>query len=89
MVVNSQVSRSWLLVNPSREPDLDAVLTHTKSDEVFLDLEDAVAPNEKEAARDRVVEFLGSGARAWVSGSTTRQANSGPRIAGPWLIATA
>ena len=65
-MVNSQVSRSWLLVNPSREPDLDAVLMNTKSDEVILDLEDAVAPNEKEAARDRVVDFLNSGARAWV-----------------------
>jgi len=65
-MVNSQVSRSWLLVNPSRELDLDAVLTQTKSDEVILDLEDAVAPNEKEAARDRVVEFLSTGARAWV-----------------------
>lgn len=47
MAVNSEVSRSWLLVNPSREPDLDAVLMNTKSDEVILDLEDAVAPNEK------------------------------------------
>ena len=34
------------------------MLTNTKSDEVILDLEDAVAPNEKEAARERVVEFL-------------------------------
>lgn len=66
MAVNSQVSRSWLLVNPSREPDLEALLTQTKADEVILDLEDAVAPNEKEAARDRVVEFLNSGARAWI-----------------------
>ena len=66
MAVNSKVSRSWLLVNASREPDLDGVLAQTKADEVILDLEDAVAPNEKEAARDRVVDFLNSGARAWV-----------------------
>jgi citrate lyase subunit beta/citryl-CoA lyase len=65
-MVNSRVSRSWLLVNPSREPDLDALLTQTKADQVILDLEDAVAPNEKEAARDRVVDFLNSGSRAWV-----------------------
>ena len=32
---------------------------------MILDLEDAVAPNEKGAARERVV-FLNSGARAWV-----------------------
>jgi citrate lyase subunit beta/citryl-CoA lyase len=66
MTVNSKVSRSWLLVNPSREPDLGAVLATTSCDEVILDLEDAVAPDEKEAARDRVVEFLNAGARAWV-----------------------
>lgn len=66
MTVNSKVSRSWLLVNPSREPDLGALLATTNSDEVILDLEDAVAPDEKEAARDRVIEFLNSGARAWV-----------------------
>src|SRR4029079_7637245 len=28
------------------------------ADEIFLDLEDAVAPNEKEAARGRVIEAL-------------------------------
>jgi len=66
MTVNSKVSRSWLLVNPSREPDLGALLSSTSSDEVILDLEDAVAPDEKEGARDRVIEFLNSGARAWV-----------------------
>ncbi len=66
MAVNSQVSRSWLLVNPSREPDLETVLMTTNSDEVILDLEDAVAPNEKATARERVIEFLNSGARAWV-----------------------
>ena len=29
-----------------------------EADEIFLDLEDAVAPNEKEAARERVIEAL-------------------------------
>jgi citrate lyase beta subunit len=31
---------------------------NTKSDDVILDLEDAVAPSEKESARDRVVNLL-------------------------------
>src|ERR687894_1566423 len=31
-----------------------------EADEVFLDLEDAVAPNEKDAARERVIEALNS-----------------------------
>src|SRR3954447_11793921 len=35
----------------AKAPSLDA-------DEVFLDLEDAVAPNEKDAARERVIEAL-------------------------------
>jgi citrate lyase subunit beta / citryl-CoA lyase len=35
----------------AKAPGLDA-------DEVFLDLEDAVAPNEKESARERVIEAL-------------------------------
>ena len=30
------------------------------ADEVFLDLEDAVAPNEKDSARERVIEALGT-----------------------------
>ena len=29
-----------------------------EADEIFLDLEDAVAPNEKDAARARVIEAL-------------------------------
>ena len=29
-----------------------------EADEVFLDLEDAVAPNEKDSARERVIEAL-------------------------------
>jgi citrate lyase subunit beta / citryl-CoA lyase len=37
----------------AKAPQLDA-------DEVFLDLEDAVAPNEKDAARARVIEALNS-----------------------------
>ncbi len=37
----------------AKAPGLDA-------DEVFLDLEDAVAPNEKDSARERVIEALGT-----------------------------
>ncbi|SKJ00149.1 HpcH/HpaI aldolase/citrate lyase family protein [Mycobacteroides abscessus] len=66
VTVNSKVSRSWLLVNPSREASLDAAIASTNADEVVLDLEDAVAPNEKESARGRVLEYLNSGGSAWV-----------------------
>ncbi|QCH26273.1 HpcH/HpaI aldolase/citrate lyase family protein [Mycobacteroides salmoniphilum] len=64
--MNSKVSRSWLLVNPSRKPDLNTAVTSTNADEVILDLEDAVAPNEKQPARERVMEYLNSGGQAWV-----------------------
>jgi citrate lyase subunit beta/citryl-CoA lyase len=37
-----------------------AKATSLDADEVFLDLEDAVAPNEKESARERVIEALGT-----------------------------
>ncbi|RIT10274.1 CoA ester lyase [Mycobacteroides abscessus] len=64
--MNSKVSRSWLLMNPSREASLEAAIASTNADEVILDLEDAVAPNEKEPARGRVLEYLNSGGNAWV-----------------------
>jgi citrate lyase subunit beta / citryl-CoA lyase len=37
-----------------------AKATSLEADEVFLDLEDAVAPNEKDSARERVIEALGT-----------------------------
>lgn len=66
MKINPYASRSWLLVNPSREDDLHSVVASTACDQVILDLEDAVAPNEKEPARERVMAFLNSGGQAWV-----------------------
>lgn len=53
-------------MNPSREASLEAAIASTNADEVILDLEDAVAPNEKEPARGRVLEYLNSGGNAWV-----------------------
>lgn len=51
-------------MNPSREASLEAAIASTNADEVILDLEDAVAPNEKEPARGRVLEYLNSGGNA-------------------------
>ncbi|MGL6234192.1 MAG: HpcH/HpaI aldolase/citrate lyase family protein [Segniliparus sp.] len=63
--IASEVSRSWLLVNAGAEAAFEPALA-SAADEVILDLEDAVAPSEKESARRRVVEFLNAGNRAWV-----------------------
>ena len=72
MTVNSKVSRSWLLVNPSREPDLGAVLATTSCDEVILDLEDAVAEGDKgyiqEISGVNLIAFLYLGAKHMVTG---------------------
>lgn len=67
MPIAPEVSRSWLLVNAGAEAAFAPALA-SPADEVVLDLEDAIAPNqdEKEAARRRVVGFLNAGNRAWV-----------------------
>ncbi|MCJ0893250.1 CoA ester lyase [Rhodococcus sp. ARC_M12] len=58
-------ARSWLLV-PATKPDTfdDAVASGV--DAVILDIEDAVAPAKKPAAREAVVRWLGEGNSAWV-----------------------
>lgn len=58
-------ARSWLLV-PATKPDTfdDAIASGV--DAVILDIEDAVAPAKKPAAREAVVRWLGEGNSAWV-----------------------
>ncbi|WP_415975143.1 HpcH/HpaI aldolase/citrate lyase family protein [Rhodococcus sp. 077-4] len=58
-------ARSWLLV-PATKPETfgDAVVSGV--DAVILDIEDAVAPARKPAAREAVVRWLGEGNSAWV-----------------------
>ncbi len=53
----ARVNRSELAVPASNPRFIDAA-SRGDADVVFLDLEDAVAPNEKEQARKRVVEAL-------------------------------
>lgn len=65
MLNNSEISRSWLLVNAANETALESSLS-SETDEVILDLEDAVAPRDKQTARLRVTQFLNHGGQAWV-----------------------
>ena len=66
----SRLHRSELAV-PGSRPELFEKAAASRADYVFLDLEDAVAPDEKEAARRNVIEALGDidwrGARKTVS----------------------
>lgn len=55
----AKLRRSCLAV-PGSDPKMMARAAGTEADQVFLDLEDAVAPNEKKGARAKVVEALQS-----------------------------
>lgn len=56
---------TWLFV-PGSRPDRFAKAAASGADEVICDLEDAVAPGEKEQARADVVAWLRGGGSAWV-----------------------
>ncbi|WP_442971358.1 HpcH/HpaI aldolase/citrate lyase family protein [Rhodococcus sp. EPR-157] len=58
-------ARSWLLV-PATKPDTFTAAVESDVDAVILDIEDAVAPKAKPAARDAVVAWLEAGNSAWV-----------------------
>jgi citrate lyase subunit beta/citryl-CoA lyase len=53
----TRLRRSCLAV-PGSDPKMMAKAADSAADQLFLDLEDAVAPNEKKAARAKVVEAL-------------------------------
>ena len=62
--VGPELARSWLLVNAS-QPDRFAKAVASQADVVLLDIEDGVAPDNKDQARANVVKFLGEGHHAW------------------------
>ncbi len=59
------LARSWLLVNGAHADRFQSA-AHSRADIVVLDIEDAVAPKDKEAARDNVVRWLAAGNTDWV-----------------------
>lgn len=63
--ISPQIARSWLLVSAT-QPELFEVARQSRADAVIIDVEDAVAANEKQQARKNTVEWLNSGQRAWV-----------------------
>lgn len=56
---------AWLFV-PGDRPDRFAKAVATGADQVICDLEDAVAPGDKDAARAHVAAWLGGDVSAWV-----------------------
>jgi citrate lyase subunit beta / citryl-CoA lyase len=63
--IDPVLARSWLLVNGAQY-DRFASATSSRADIVVLDIEDAVAPKDKLAARDNVIRWLGDGNTDWV-----------------------
>ena len=53
------------MVNGAHDDRFEAA-AHSRADIVVLDIEDAVAPKDKVAARDNVVRWLGAGNSDWV-----------------------
>lgn len=63
--IDPVLARSWLLVNGAQY-DWFAPAAQSRADIVVLDIEDAVAPKDKSAARDNVVRWLAEGNSDWV-----------------------
>lgn len=63
--IDPVLARSWLLVNGAQF-DKFAPAAASRADIVVLDIEDAVAPRGKVAARENVVRWLSDGNTDWV-----------------------
>ena len=63
--IDPVLARSWLLVNGAQY-DRFAPAARSRADIVVLDIEDAVAPQGKAAARENVVRWLADGHSDWV-----------------------
>lgn len=62
--VSPHIARTWLLVSGRASADFDSA-QQSRADQIILDIEDAVDPSNKDAARDQVAAWLLSG-QAWV-----------------------
>lgn len=63
--VSPEIARSWLLVNATKKETFDDAFL-SRADQIVLDIEDAVDPKAKPAARADVAEWLQGEKRAWV-----------------------
>ncbi len=63
--IDPVLARSWLLVNGAQQDRFEPA-SRSRADIVILDIEDAVAPKDKLAARDNVVNWMNDGHSDWV-----------------------
>ncbi|WP_372509643.1 HpcH/HpaI aldolase/citrate lyase family protein [Mycobacterium alsense] len=63
--IDPVLARSWLLVNGAHADRFQAA-AHSRADIVVLDMEDAVAPKDKQVARENVVGWLSPENTDWV-----------------------
>lgn len=63
--IDPELARSWLLVNAA-QPERFQPAEDSAADIVILDIEDAVAPKDKDQARADAVAWLTSGHTGWV-----------------------
>jgi citrate lyase subunit beta/citryl-CoA lyase len=63
--IDPVLARSWLLVNGAQYERF-AQAARSRADIVVLDIEDAVAPKDKVAAREKVTRWLADGNSDWV-----------------------
>ncbi|MEO6944266.1 MAG: CoA ester lyase [Lacisediminihabitans sp.] len=63
--VPADIARSWLLINGARNEGFDRA-GQSRADQIILDIEDAVDPKAKPAAREDVVAWLSNGGSGWV-----------------------
>ncbi|MCV7197382.1 HpcH/HpaI aldolase/citrate lyase family protein [Mycobacterium angelicum] len=63
--IDPVLARSWLLVNGTHADRFQAA-SHSRADIVVFDIEDAVAPKDKDVARDNVVRWLTADNKDWV-----------------------
>jgi citrate lyase subunit beta/citryl-CoA lyase len=63
--IDPVLARSWLLVNGAQYERFTPA-AHSRADIVVLDIEDAVAPKDKDSARGHVIKWLKDGNSDWV-----------------------
>ncbi|MFT3660871.1 MAG: CoA ester lyase [Gordonia sp. (in: high G+C Gram-positive bacteria)] len=63
--IDPVLARSWLLVNGA-QPERFEHASHSRADIVVFDIEDAVAPKDKDTARQNVVDWMNRGHSDWV-----------------------
>jgi citrate lyase subunit beta/citryl-CoA lyase len=63
--VDAAIARSWLLVSGTQTGSFAAAQA-SRADQIIFDIEDAVDPALKPAARDDVISWLADGGEGWV-----------------------